>query len=105
MFVTLSRSQYPSLLRFSSAESLFFLCFLVLRAANPVAWSAHDVADWLPSIGMQSYGESFIKNSITGACLKVGLDDETLDFLEVRLPVHRKNLVRQAAALFEGQAS
>eukprot|EP00042_Codosiga_hollandica_P036301 m.275686 g.275686 ORF g.275686 m.275686 type:complete len:203 (-) comp54853_c0_seq26:232-840(-) len=68
--------------------------------SNPADWSAQDVVDWLTSIGMQAYCESFFKNSITGSCLQVGLDDSTLDFLEVRLPVHRRNLVRRAAALF-----
>ncbi len=60
------------------------------------------MAQWLNFLNLAKYVGNFKENAIDGACLKMGLDDETLDALGVTLPIHRKKLQTCCAELFGG---
>jgi hypothetical protein len=59
-----------------------------------------EVCSWLGSLNLGKYAPNFKENAIDGSCLKVGLDDQTLDAIGVQLPVHRKKLQSACSDLF-----
>ncbi|KAK3105791.1 hypothetical protein FSP39_005813 [Pinctada imbricata] len=56
-------------------------------------WSSEEVSDWLTTIGMDQYKESFLANCIDGTEL-VNLDDKMLDSLGVGALGHRNKVLR-----------
>ncbi len=63
-------------------------------------WTVSDVCAWLKSIEMSKYVPAFEENSIDGACLAEGLDDDSMDMLGILLPLHRKKLRSASKLLF-----
>eukprot|EP00042_Codosiga_hollandica_P026076 m.120621 g.120621 ORF g.120621 m.120621 type:complete len:282 (-) comp52087_c0_seq1:96-941(-) len=73
--------------------------------APPATWHEPQVTQWLEHLNLAAYVGKFKEFCIDGLCLKEGLDAETLDVLEVKLPVHRKKLVAACEALFASEPS
>ena len=61
-------------------------------------WSVADAGDWLVSLDLAQYGETFARNEISGReLLDLGLDD--LDYMGVKALAHRKRLLKGVAEL------
>jgi len=61
-------------------------------------WSVADAGDWLVSLDLAQYGETFARNEISGReLLDLGLDD--LDYMGVSVLAHRKRLLKGVAEL------
>jgi hypothetical protein len=61
-------------------------------------WSVADCGDWLVSLDLAQYIETFSKNEISGReLLELGLDD--LDYMGVKALAHRKRLLKGVAEL------
>ena len=68
--------------------------------ANPIGWKDAEIKQWLEWLNLGKYADGFQENSIDGACLKEGLDDETLDAIGITLKIHRKKLQTACSDLF-----
>ncbi|KAJ1461596.1 hypothetical protein M885DRAFT_506619 [Pelagophyceae sp. CCMP2097] len=69
-----------------------------------VQWTVGCTVSWLESIGLAQYRPAFESNEIAGqVLLDLGLDD--LDYLEVKVLAHRKQLLTGIAALSSASAS
>jgi hypothetical protein len=73
----------------------------VLIAGEPVTWTSAQVGAWLETVEFGKYAPAFVANAVDGLSLAQGLDDETLDFLGVKLPIHRRKLAALTAAMFK----
>ncbi|CAH0373204.1 unnamed protein product [Pelagomonas calceolata] len=61
-------------------------------------WSVADAGDWLVSLDLAQYCETFASNEISGReLLDLGLDD--LDYMGVKALAHRKRLLKGVAEL------
>ena len=61
-------------------------------------WSVADCGDWLISLDLAQYRETFARNEISGQeLLELGLDD--LDYMGVKALAHRKRLLKGVAEL------
>ena len=61
-------------------------------------WSVADCGDWLISLDLAQYRETFATNEISGReLLELGLDD--LDYMGVKVLAHRKRLLKGVAEL------
>eukprot|EP00042_Codosiga_hollandica_P036888 m.286231 g.286231 ORF g.286231 m.286231 type:complete len:248 (+) comp54985_c0_seq11:416-1159(+) len=72
---------------------------------DPGTWSVGEVCVWLAAKNLRKYTDAFSAHEIDGACLKMGLDDETLTTIGVAIPIHRRKLQMEARALFAAPGS
>lgn len=69
-----------------------------LYNAEVAQWTTLDVGDWLSSLQLNQYVDSFAQNEIDGKTL-VDLTLEDLDYLNVTALAHRKALFREVETL------
>ena len=76
----------PFNIKFASIVSLLF--------NEVVAWTLHEVADWIKSIGLESYSKTFIEEEITGKDL-AGLAHIALKDFGFNTPGQRIKILRE----------
>jgi hypothetical protein len=72
----------------------------VSPVGNPEDWTVSQVSDWLRAINLDQYIASFTEAKIDGTCLVVGLDDDSLQELNVSMKIHRKKIENELKKLF-----
>ncbi len=56
--------------------------------------------EWLKGLNLEMYADTFRTYGIDGAYLREGIDDITLNMLQVKIPAHRQKLTSKIQELF-----